>query len=92
MILIVNQVSRKLCKQLKKTLMIIGKQDLCQLTEYSQTCVQRPPLGPEKRGRYAEGCMKKISGKQASGWSLWLQAGRYGFRLAVIQRWLLGQV
>ena len=29
---------------------------------YSQTCVQRPPLGPEKRGRYAEDCMKKISG------------------------------
>jgi hypothetical protein len=22
---------------------------------YSQTCVQRPPLGPEKHGRYAEG-------------------------------------
>jgi hypothetical protein len=21
---------------------------------YSQTCVQQPPLGPEKRGRYAE--------------------------------------
>jgi hypothetical protein len=31
--------------------------------KYSQTCVQRSPLGPEKRGRYAEGCMKKISGK-----------------------------
>jgi hypothetical protein len=30
---------------------------------YSQTCVQRPPLGPEKRGRYAEGYMKKISGQ-----------------------------
>jgi hypothetical protein len=30
---------------------------------YSQTCVQRPPLGPEKCGRYAEGYMKKISGK-----------------------------
>jgi len=22
-----------------------------------------PPLGPEKYGRYAEGCLKKISGK-----------------------------
>jgi hypothetical protein len=32
-------------------------------TVYSQTCVQRPPLGPDKRGRYAEGYMKKISGK-----------------------------
>jgi hypothetical protein len=31
--------------------------------KYSQTCVQRPPLGPEKCGRYAEGCLKKISGK-----------------------------
>ena len=31
--------------------------------QYSQTCVQRPPLGPEKRGRYAEVYMKKISGK-----------------------------
>ena len=31
--------------------------------KYSQTCVQRPPLGPEKPGRYAEGYMKKISGK-----------------------------
>jgi hypothetical protein len=30
---------------------------------YSQTCVQRPPLGPEKHGRNAEGCMKRISGK-----------------------------
>jgi hypothetical protein len=30
---------------------------------YSQTCVQRPPLGPEKCGRYGEGYMKKISGK-----------------------------
>ena len=30
---------------------------------YSQTCVQRPPLGPENRGRYAEGYMKKISGQ-----------------------------
>jgi hypothetical protein len=31
--------------------------------QYSQTCIQRPPLGPEKCGRYAEGCLKKISGK-----------------------------
>ena len=51
-------------------------------TFYSQTCVQRPSLGPEKHGRYTQGCMKKIR----------IQAGRYGFRLAVIQRWLLGQV
>jgi hypothetical protein len=28
-----------------------------------ETCVQRPPLGPEKCGRYAEGCLKKIIGK-----------------------------
>ncbi len=27
------------------------------------TCVQRPPLGPEKRGHYAEVYMKKISGE-----------------------------
>jgi hypothetical protein len=52
---------------------------------YSQTCVQQPPLGPEKRGRYAEGCMIKISGKWASCWPLWL----YGFRLAVVDRWPL---
>ena len=32
-------------------------------SKYSQTCAQRPPLGPEKCGRYAEGCMKKTSGK-----------------------------
>jgi hypothetical protein len=25
--------------------------------------VQRPPLGPEKCGRYADGCMKNICGK-----------------------------
>ena len=25
--------------------------------KYSQTCVQRPPLGPEKRRRCAEGCL-----------------------------------
>ncbi len=37
---------------------------------YSQTCVQQPPLGTEKRGRYAEGYMKKDQ------WSV-------GFRLAV---------
>jgi hypothetical protein len=30
---------------------------------YSQTCVQRPPLEPEKRGRYVVDFMKKISGK-----------------------------
>jgi len=30
---------------------------------HSQTWVQRPPLGPEKRGCYAEGCLKNISGK-----------------------------
>jgi hypothetical protein len=34
-----------------------------EVINYSQTCVQWLPLGPEKRGRYAEGCMKKISGK-----------------------------
>jgi hypothetical protein len=34
-----------------------------QFYKYSRTCVQRPPLGPEKCGRYAEGYMKKISGK-----------------------------
>ncbi len=31
--------------------------------KYSQACVQRPPLGPEKCGRLAEGYMKKISCK-----------------------------
>jgi len=31
--------------------------------KYSQTCVQWPLLGPEKRGRYAKDCMKNISGK-----------------------------
>jgi hypothetical protein len=30
---------------------------------YSQTCLQWPPLGPEKYGCYVEGCLKKISGK-----------------------------
>jgi hypothetical protein len=30
---------------------------------YSQTCAQRPPLGPEKHGRYAEVYQKNISGK-----------------------------
>jgi hypothetical protein len=34
---------------------------LCEV--YSQTCVQGPHLGLEKNGRYAEGGMKKISGK-----------------------------
>ncbi len=29
---------------------------------YSQTCAQRPPLGPEKSGRFAFS-LKKISGK-----------------------------
>jgi hypothetical protein len=58
---------------------------------YSQTCVQRPPLGPEKRGRYADVYMKKISGKKASGWPLGLQTGRC-WQVAVIQRWPLGQV
>ena len=42
---------------------------------YSQTCVQRPPLGPEKCGRYAEGCLKKTSGMEASDWPL-LTGGR----------------
>jgi hypothetical protein len=40
-----------------------SQMNVCLHFIYSQTCVQRPPLGPEKRGRYAEGCMKKISGK-----------------------------
>jgi hypothetical protein len=31
--------------------------------KYSQTCVQWPPLGPEKSGCYAEGGKKKISGE-----------------------------
>jgi hypothetical protein len=35
----------------------------CIIFKYSQTCEQRPPLGLEKCGRYAEGCLKKISGK-----------------------------
>ena len=54
---------------------------------YSQTCVQRPPLGPEKHGPYAEGCLKKL----ASYWPLWLQTGRC-WQVAVVQRWSLGQV
>ena len=44
--------------------------------QYSQACAQRPPLGPEKHGRYAEGCQKNISSKETSGWSLRLQTGR----------------
>jgi hypothetical protein len=44
--------------------------------KYSQTCVQRPPLEPEKCGRYTEVCLKKISGKEASDWLLWLQTGQ----------------
>jgi hypothetical protein len=32
-------------------------------SKYSQTCVQRPPLGPKKYGRYAESCLKQISDK-----------------------------
>jgi hypothetical protein len=43
---------------------------------YSQTCVQRPPLGPEKSGHYTDGCLKKTSGKLAPGSSLWPQTGR----------------
>jgi hypothetical protein len=42
---------------------------------YSQTSEQQPPLGPEKRGPSAEGYVKKISGKKASGWMLELQTG-----------------
>ena len=49
---------------------------------YSQTCIQRPPLGPEKCGCYTEGCLKK------SGVSN-LQTDRYGIRLAVVDRWSL---
>ena len=44
---------------------------------YSQTCVLWPPMGPEKRSRYAEGCKKKISGKKAQGWSLWLHTTKF---------------
>ncbi len=33
------------------------------ISKYSQTCAQRPPFGPEKHGRYAEGCQKNISGR-----------------------------
>ena len=39
---------------------------------YSQTCEQRPRLGPGKRDGYAEGCLKKL----ASDWPL-LTGGRY---------------
>jgi hypothetical protein len=49
----------------------------------SQTCIQRPPLGPEKCGRYAEGCLKVVSKAQT---------GYYGFGMAVVQRWPLTQV
>jgi len=34
---------------------------------YSQNFVQQTPLGHEKGGCYAEGCLKKISGKRDSG-------------------------
>jgi hypothetical protein len=34
-----------------------------EINSYSQTCVQRPPLGREKCGRYAEDCMKNKSGR-----------------------------
>ena len=47
------------------------------LINYSQTCVQLPPLGPEKCGCYAKGCLKNISGKKALGWSLF-GGGRWG--------------
>jgi hypothetical protein len=46
---------------------------------YSQTCVQWQSLGPEKSSRYAEGCKKKISGKKAQGWSLWLHTTKFFF-------------
>jgi hypothetical protein len=35
--------------------------------------------------------VKKISGKKASGWMLELQTGLC-WQVAVIQRWLLGQI
>jgi hypothetical protein len=45
--------------------------------KYSQTCVQQPSLESEKCGRYAEGCKKKIPGKKAQGWSLWLHTTKF---------------
>ena len=51
-------------------------------TLYSQTCVQRPPLGPDKRGRYAEVYTKRsvVGGfrlaVRAADWTL-LTGGRY---------------
>ncbi len=57
----------------------------------SQTFVQRPPLGQEKCGHYAEGCLNKISGRWALGWPLWLKNGHWR-QLTGIGRWSLGQV
>jgi hypothetical protein len=37
------------CGLLKSSLASTGE-----FSQYSQTCVQRPPLGPEKCGRYSE--------------------------------------
>ena len=44
------------CRQV----VVVQRQSLTQVWLYS---VQQPPLGPEKCGRYAEGCLEKISGK-----------------------------
>jgi len=48
-------------------------------------------MGPEKCGHYAGGCLKKMSGKEGSGWFLWLQTG-HCWQVAVIWRWSLEQV
>ena len=57
------------------------KNSVCSISEkitcflYSQTCVQRPPLGPEKCGRYAEGCLRFRLIIVTLGWSV-LTGGR----------------
>jgi hypothetical protein len=45
---------------------------------YSQTCVQRPPLGPEKSGRW-----KEVPDKTE------ILTGRWCIKLAVVNRWPL---
>jgi hypothetical protein len=46
---------------------LVAKNDLFlyfqRISKHSQTCLQRPTLGPEKCGRFAEGCLKNIRGK-----------------------------
>jgi hypothetical protein len=47
-------------------------------SKYSQTCVQRPPLGPEKSDRW-----KEVPDKTE------ILTGRWCIKLAVVNRWPL---